>query len=134
MWSMPISLTLHPSRTVTDPDGAKWTVAVARGNQWPGWAWLNWLEGWGWAGDAAPVALALGLLALPSVTARWLGYRLRRRTDWRVTVRRGEHTDEQATREAVINELHPSKEAAAERGEQLAALIGRGETVEALHE
>ena len=126
MWLMPISLAIYPSRTVTDPDGVEWTIAIARGNQWAGWGWLNFLEE-SWITDIAPVHLPLYLLALPSVATRWSSYYLRRRTDWQVTVRRGSHDNGQAARDALIAEVHPSREAAAERGERLAGVIGQGE-------
>jgi hypothetical protein len=115
----PIPFTLEPSRTVRDQHGAEWTISVARGNQWPGWRWLNFLDGFGWAADSAPVYLVLHLPAVPSVVARWLSYHLLRRTDWRVTIRPGTHSADQAVRGAVLNEEYPSKSAAVERAQQL---------------
>jgi hypothetical protein len=108
---------------VRDPDGAEWTITIARGNQWPGWEWWNFLEGLGWGGDSAWGALALGLIAAPSIAARWVSYHLRRRTDWRVTIRPGAHSAGQAVRGAILNEEYPSKSAAAERAEQLVATV-----------
>jgi hypothetical protein len=119
----PIPFTLEPSRVVRDPHGAEWTISIARGNQWPGWRWLNFLEGFGWAADSAPVYVIIHLPAVPFIVARWLSYHLRRRTDWRVTIRPGIHSGDQAVRGAVLNEEYPSKSAAAQRAEQLVAKV-----------
>ena len=122
--------TADPSQIVRAPDGRNWTITIQRGNAWQPWRWFDrFSTGIEMGQDTLigiVVALALpGLLAAPPVLGRWAVYKLRRRTDWRVTVRPGSHYSG-ARRGAVLDELHQHKAAATARAEELRDLYQAG--------
>jgi hypothetical protein len=111
------------SQIVRAPDGRNWTITIQRGNAWQPWPWFEaFSTATQTAGDTLVGTLVLlplpALLAAPAVLGRWVVYKLRRRTDWRVTVRLGSHYSG-ARRGAVLDELHQHKAAAAARAEEL---------------
>jgi hypothetical protein len=118
------------SQIVRAPDRRNWTITIQRGNAWQPWPWFEaFSTATRTAGDTLVGTLVLsalpGLLVGPAVLSRWVVYKLRGRTDWRVTVRPGSHYSG-ARRGAVLDEVHEHKPAAAARAEELRGLYQAG--------
>jgi hypothetical protein len=125
-----VSFDVDPCQSVADPDGASWTVAVVRANQWQRWRWLRWVEvvfdGYNVVGA---LLIAIVVFAVPAVVAmglRWFAYHLLYRTDKRVTVREGVHHQGSARRDAVLDEIHPNAQQAHDRARALSDEIRAG--------
>jgi hypothetical protein len=118
------------SQIVRASDGRNWTITIQRGNAWQPWPWFETFSDSALSAGDTLVGMLLGwslpvLLAGPPILGRWLVYKLRRRTDWRVTVRPGSHYSG-ARRGSVLDELHQHKAAAAARAEELRDLYQAG--------
>jgi hypothetical protein len=117
------------AQPVQGPDGADWTVSIARGNQWKGWKWTENVDALAENDGSSGVGLVLQVLLLPSGLAAmycFVTYHLVRRRDWRVTIRKGVHTADRARRDAVYDERCETKQAAAERAQVVLAHIRHG--------
>lgn len=79
----------------------------------------------GFEGGAITVVLA-AVVDWPFRLAKMLAFRVRLRRDWRVTVRRGVHSDRGLRRDAVVDELLMSKAEAAKRANALVRDIESG--------
>ncbi len=130
---MPLGFHIDPDRSVVTPDGSEYVVLIRPGSVWPGWRWLDWVQDHVDVVEptAAVLVLLLNLLALPSILARPLAYRLRRRQDWSVTVVPGLAPDYRPRR-AVLHEVLPTKVEAVTRAEEVWGLIRAGSTPTAI--
>ncbi|WP_336922881.1 hypothetical protein [Aquipuribacter sp. SD81] len=117
---------------VVDPRGATWRVSMLRGNVWPGWSWTYRVSLS--SGRATPTienpVLEGPLFALPALNGppalwRWLMYRLRRREDHRVVVRRAEQA---SIRGARLDVSFSTKAEAAAAAASIAAGLERDGT------
>lgn len=91
---------------------------MERGNEWPGWRWLDRIERLDLAGEAGVVALLLLVVTLPSVALRRIAYLARGRSDWDVLVYRGAEGDHRPPR-AVLHERCETRAAATSRADAL---------------
>ncbi len=113
-------------RHVADAAGEKWTITIERGNAFQGWRWFNGLDET-MGVEGGPITLVLAAVVdWPFRLAKVIAFRLRMRRDWRVTVRRGVHSDRGPRRDAVVDELVASKVAAAKRANNLVREIESG--------
>ncbi|WP_380169497.1 hypothetical protein [Jannaschia sp. R86511] len=120
-----VSFLINPTREATAPDGSQWEVRLVRGNAWRGWPGQERLLQLPSPLDPMRSNRRTQLIvhSLPLRGLLWLAYRLQRRTDYRVVVRPfGADSD----REAVRDERHPTKEAAAARASEVLHALRQG--------
>jgi hypothetical protein len=111
------------SQVVRGPDGRLWQITIQRGNAWQPSRWFEDFSGIVHTGQDSVAGMVVSLLIPPLLAApqrigHWAAYRLRRRTDWRVTVQPGAQLTG-GRRGAVLDEVHEHKAAAAARAEEL---------------
>lgn len=115
------------NRRFVPPPGqepTRWTISVARGNEWPGWRWLDRADRLDLSGEAGVIAILLLVLTIPSVTFRRIVYAVRGRSDWDVLVYRGMESDHRPHR-AVRHEKCATREAAQSRATELLDAAGK---------
>ena len=113
-------------RTVRSPDGEQWSVHVARGNRWQGWARLNRLEDGvlRYVAMIEVVPLLIGMLAnVGPALWRWTVHASSDRQDWLVAVRPADEFWGRATHNAILVEVFDGRPAAVARAEDLQRTI-----------
>lgn len=119
-----VSFLANPSREVTASDGSRWLVRLVRGNAWRGWPAEEALRrravplGF----DRAQREVTLNFLSSLPRAVLWVAYRVQGRKDWRVVVRAASAFSD---REAVQDEWHPTKAAAAARASEVLESLRR---------
>lgn len=114
------------SRAITRASGETWTVNIERGNTFQGWGWFNSFED-AMGSDLGAISLPVAAIAdWPFRFAKVITFRLRLRKDWRVTVRPGIRSDRGIRRDAVVDEVLPTKGDAAKRANALVREVESG--------